>query len=98
MKRRPEFTTEQFREYWNGHQFTSLIERIAAQKNGATLYAKKHGSNESFDGVLEYRWDDTSHLNTLTESQQGRALADEMLDYQRQFVHITDSTAFFVEG
>jgi hypothetical protein len=40
----------------------------------------------------------TSHLSMLTESQQGRALADEMLDYQRQFVHITDSTAFFVEG
>jgi len=111
MKRKPEFTTEQFREYWNDPQFTTLIERIAAQ-TGASLYAKNatlmvaandlvrelRGSSEPFDGVLEYWWDNTTHLNELTETEEGRALADEMLDYQRQFVDLSASSAFFVEG
>lgn len=111
MKRKPGFTTEQFREFWNDPQFVALIERIAAQ-TGASLYAKNatlmvaandlvrelRGSSEPFDGVLEYWWDNTSHLNELTETEAGRALADEMLDYQRQFVDLHASTAFFVEG
>lgn len=111
MKRRPEYTTEQFREYWNDLQFIALIERVAEQ-TGASLYAKNatlmvaandlvqemRGSSEPFDGVLEYWWDNTSHLIELTETHEGRALADEMLDYQRQFVDLHASTAFFVEG
>lgn len=111
MKRRDDLTPEQFRAYWNDPGFVALIERMAEQ-TGATLYAKNatlivaanelvqemRGSQAPYDGVLEYWWDNTTRLAELTASPEGRVLTDEMLAYQRQFVNLEASTAFFVEG
>ncbi len=111
MQRRADLSPEQFRDYWNSPEFIALIERVAEQ-TGATLYAKNatlivaandlvqemRGSHAPYDGVLEYWWDNTARLSEITASAEGRALTDEMLAYQRQFVNLEASTAFFVEG
>lgn len=111
MKRKPELTPDQFRQYWNDPRFTALIERVATL-TGATRYAKNatlivaantlvketRGTRDFYDGVLEYWWDNATHLIERTESPEGRQLAEEMLAFQRQFVDLAASTAFFVEG
>lgn len=110
MKRRPELTADQFRRYWNDPQFLALIERVAAL-TGATRYARNatltveanllvqqtRGTRDPYDGVLEYWWDSAAHLIERANSPEGQALTQEMLAYQKQFVDLGASTAFFTE-
>jgi hypothetical protein len=110
MKRKPELTAEQFRRYWNDPQFSALIERVATL-TGATRHAKNatltveanllvqqtRGTRDAYDGVLEYWWDSAAHLIERTNSPEGRALTQEMLAFQTQFVDLGASTAFFTE-
>lgn len=111
MKRKSGLTPEQFRQYWNDPRFTALIERVAAL-TGATRYAKNatlivaantlvkemRGTRDPYDGVLEYWWDNAAHLIERIESPEGQALTEEILVFQRQFVDLAASTAFFVES
>lgn len=111
MKRRADITPEQFREYWADPRFTALLDRVA-NMTGATLYTRNltliveanelvrelRGSSEPPDGVLEFWWDDTARLSQITGSPAGQSLNEEMLAFQRQFVDLEASTAFFVEG
>ncbi|UCH53768.1 MAG: EthD domain-containing protein [Pseudomonadota bacterium] len=111
MRRKSELSVEEFRRYWNDPQFTALIERVAAL-TGATRFARsatlaveanvlvreKRGTQEPYDGVLEYWWDNAAHLIARTDSPEGQALTEEMLGYQRQFVDLGASTAFFTEA
>jgi hypothetical protein len=111
MRRRPDVTADQFRQYWNDPQFIALIERTVAL-TGALRYSKNatlhvqanvtvqelRGTGDPYDGVLEYWWDNAAELIARTQSAEGRALTAEMLAYQRQFVDLTRSTAFFTEA
>ena len=110
MKRKPELTAEQFRRYWNDPQFLALVERVAAL-TGATRYAtnatltveanllaqQTRGTRDPYDEVLEYWWDNAAHLVERTNSPEGQALTQEVLAYEKLFVDLGSSTAFFTE-
>ncbi len=110
IKRRPELTVEDFRQYWNGAEFTGLVDRLGlalgamrVETNLALMVEanvelmEERGSREPFDAVLEVWWDNARRLMELRESPQVAALFKEIEDYQRQFVDFTSSRRFFTE-
>lgn len=111
VKRRPDISIEQFRQYWNSNEFEALIKQVVAV-SGATRYKKsatlvieanhlvqeRRGTGEPFDGVLEYWWDKAAHLDALLEKPETAGLMQRMLDYQKQFADLPHSSAFFTEA
>ena len=111
VKRRPDITLEQFRQYWNSNEFESLIKQVVAI-SGATRYAKsatlvieantlvqqRRGTGEPFDGVLEYWWDKAAHIEGLMGKSEAAALIQSMLDYQKRFIDLPHSSVFFTEA
>ena len=111
VKRRPDITVEQFRKYWNSNEFEELIKQVAAvsgvkrYRKSATLIVEanalvqeRRGSGAPFDGVLEYWWDNASHLTDLFGEPNVSALTDKMLAYQKQFIDMPHTSAFFTEA
>jgi hypothetical protein len=111
MKRRPEMSVEQFRQFWNSAEFDNLIRQNVAlsgakrySKNATlvveanTLIRERRGSSEPFDGVLEYWWDNAAHLTEMLNSPQYQALIQKMLTYQQQFIDVANSSGFFTEA
>lgn len=111
LRRRPDQSIEQFRQQFDDPKLGALMERTAAL-TGALRYAKhatlnvqandlvreQRGTSAPFDGVLEYWWDNAAHLLERVNSPEGRALTQEMLAYQKQFVDLSGSSAFFTEA
>jgi hypothetical protein len=111
LRRKPDQTIEQFRQHFDDPKFAALMERTAAllgavrHTKHATLAVQandlvrqQRGSSAPFDGVLEYWWDNAAHLLERTNSPEGKALTQEMLIYQQQFVDLSSSSGFFTEA
>ena len=105
-------TSEQFRQYLNDAKFDAIIGRVV-EYTGAAGYSKnltlivsanqliqerRGGSAQPFDGVLEYWWEDAARLNSVLHSPQCDLLMKSMLEYQREFVDLEKSCAFFTEA
>jgi len=112
MRKRPGMSSEQFRQYWNDTKFDAIIGRVV-EYTGAAGYSKnltllvaanelmqerRGGSAQPFDGVLEYWWDDGARLNSVLHTPQCDLLMKSMLEYQREFVDLENSCAFFAEA
>ena len=111
VKRRPEMSVEQFRQFWNSNEFADLINQVVSITDAkrfsksATLVIEanaqirqQRGSSEPFDGVLEYWWDKASHLSELFARPEARELMQKMLEYQKQFIDMPHTVAFFTEA
>ena len=111
MKRKPGITPEQFRQYWTDPKLASLTDRMVALTGAVRcvrsatlnvsanqLVRERRGGQEPFDGVLEYWWENASHLIDQINSPEGDALIKEMMAYQQQFIDFASSTAFFTEA
>ena len=111
VKRRPDISIEQFRQYWNSNEFADLINQVVALSGAKrfsksatlvveanTLLQQQRGSADPFDGVLEYWWDKAAHLDTLFDKPEVTDLMQRMLDYQRQFIDFSHSSIFFTEA
>ena len=94
IKRRPELTVEDFRQYWNGSEYTGLVDRLGLAlgatrvETNLTLLVEanvelmeERNSKEPFDAVLEVGWDNARRLMELRESPQVAALFKEIEDY-----------------
>lgn len=62
------------------------------------MQERRGGSAQPFDGVLEYWWDNSSQLNTVLHTPQCDLLMKSMLEYQKKFVDLENSCAFFTEA
>ena len=111
LKRRDDVSAEDFRRHWQEAAFDDLIARIVAltgaercAKNltlsvaANTLLMQERGLAEPFDGIIEYWWHDAANFDELYNSEQRKALMQEMQDYQGQFVDLAASAAFFTES
>jgi len=111
MKRKPELSPEQFRQYWNDPKFSALTDRMVALTGAIRcvrsttlnveanqLIKERRGGQDPFDGVLEYWWENAGSLLDKVNSPEGEALIQEMMAYQHQFVDFANSTAFFTEA
>lgn len=111
VRKRSDISSEQFRQYWNDPKFDVIVGRVV-EYTGATGYAKnltlmvsandlmreRRAFGEPFDGVLEYWWNNASQLHSVLDSPQCDVLMQSMLDFQRQFVDLEKSCAFFTEA
>lgn len=97
IRKRPDMTSEQFRQFWGDPKFGAIIQGVVGH-TGATGHAKnltlivsanelmqerRGGSAQPFDGVLEYWWDNSSQLNTVLHTPQCDLLMKSMLEYQK---------------
>ena len=111
LKRRDDVSAEDFRRHWQEAAFDDLIARIVAltgaercAKNltlsvaANTLLMQERGLAEPFDGIIEYWWHDAANFDELYNSEERKALMQEMQDYQGQFVDLAASAAFFTES
>jgi len=62
------------------------------------LMRERRAYGEPFDAVLEYWWNDASQLRSVLNSEQCGVLMQSMLDFQRRFVDLEKSCAFFTEA
>jgi len=111
VRRRADISSEEFRQFWNDPKFDAIIGRVV-EYTGATGHVKdltlmveanvlmreRRAYGEPFDGVLEYWWEDASQLHSVLNSEQCSVLMQSMLDFQRQFVDLEKSCAFFAEA
>ncbi|MDO8704891.1 MAG: hypothetical protein Q7J84_08095 [Sulfuricaulis sp.] len=111
LHKRADISSEQFRQYWNDPKFDAIVGRVV-DYTGATGHAKnltlivdandlmrqRRAFGEAFDGVLEYWWDNAAQLNAVLNSPQCDVLMKSMLDFQKQFVDLERSCAFFTEA
>ncbi len=110
FRKKPGMSDEEFRKYWCNDRFKELVAQVAALSNAARhaknlalrvqateQLIKDRGIGEPYDGVLEYWWQDASELMAKYQSPEAIALLKDMSEYQKQFIDLSRSTAFFTE-
>ncbi|MGD2055637.1 MAG: EthD domain-containing protein [Gammaproteobacteria bacterium] len=111
LKRRPDVSLEEFREYWHDERFDALIGQFA-EFTRAERYAKNltltveanqlmmqdRGLAEPFDGILEYWWHDAHNFEAMYNSERRQILTVDMQDFQANFVDFHSSVSFFTES
>ncbi len=111
IKRRGDISIEDFNRYWNSQEFEELLQRvidITKAKNftknltldveANVMIQKERGGGEPFDGIIEYWWDKGSELMDLYDTDEAKQVRQQMIDYQRQFIDLAASSAFFTES
>lgn len=111
IKKRDDISIENFRNYWSSREFEDLLQRVIditkAQhftKNltldveANVMIQEERGGGEPFDGIIEYWWDKGSELMDLYGTDEAKKVRQEMTDYQRQFIDLAASSAFFTES
>ena len=109
MKKRPELTIAEFREYWNSREFTELMDRMTQMLGPVSVIRnltfnielnnslmQERGAEEPFDGIIEFWLESAADLQNLNNAEAD-ALRAEMEAYQQQFVDFTESRRFFTE-
>jgi hypothetical protein len=111
LKRRDDISPEEFRRLWTDAAFDELIARIV-ELTGAERCAKnltlgveanvllmqERGLAEPFDGIIEFWWHDAAHFDELFNSEERKALMQEMRAYQSRFTDLSASASFFTES
>jgi hypothetical protein len=112
VRKRADISPEEFRQFWNDPRLDAIIDRVV-EVTGASGRAKnltlmisanqliqerRGGSAPPFDGVLEYWWDNAAKLNSVLHTPQCDRLMQSMMEYQKAFVDLENSCAFFTEA
>jgi len=109
MKRRPEITIAEFREYWNSQEFIDLTNQMADIVGPVSMIKnltfnievnnelmQERGAEEPYDGILELWFENASDLQSLNTGE-AEALRAEMARFQEKFVDFLASKRFFTE-
>ena len=110
FRKLPDISIEDFRDYWQGAEFSDLVKKVATL-TGARRYEKSltlqvsmgnllisdRGLASPYDGILEYYWDNANHLAGIYETAEAEALLQQVQRFQSQFIDLANSTAFFTE-
>lgn len=109
MKRRPDLTVAEFREYWNSPEFAALLARMEAMVGPVSmiknltfnievnnLLMQERGAEEPYDGILEVWLESANDLQAL-DTPEAEALREEMAEYQKQFIDFSASKRFLTE-
>jgi hypothetical protein len=106
----PELSNDDFRDYWQGAEFSELVRKVAQLTNAShheknlTLKVdmgrhliEDRGLGEPYDGIIEYSWENAGHLASIYSTEEAQALLQQMQRFQSQFIDLKNSTAFFTE-
>ena len=109
MKRRPDVTVAEFREYWNSPEFAAYLERMRAILEPVSMIRnltfnielnnelmQERDAEEPYDGILEMWLENADGLQAMN-TLDAETLRLEMGEYQKQFVDFSASKRFFTE-
>ena len=109
MKRRPELSVAEFREYWNSQEFNDLTNKIVELLGAVSVMhnltfnielnnelMKERGSEEPYDGIIEVWFENAADLDKL-DTEAAEKIFAEMTTYQSQFTDFHASKRFFTE-
>lgn len=108
VKRRSDVSIEEFRRLWGSSEFDQLIKNTA-ELVGASGFKKSYtlqvpeneiiqlmrGSEDPFDGTLEYFLPNAHGFEKAYATDEFRAIATKMLEYQKKFIDIASCSGFF---
>jgi len=111
MKRRPELTVAEFREFWNSPEFAELVRRSVVvfgakkvTKNltyqielTTELMTERGGKEEPYDAIMEMWWENPAKLEAVRSSVEAEKLLKEMKTFQEKFVDFTRSQRLLTE-
>jgi uncharacterized protein (TIGR02118 family) len=80
--------TLRIRRYTQGHTFTDPRTDPAVDARGCAGLA--------YDGVAEVYWDSIEDLLEAASTQEGRAAGRELLEDERRFIDLPNSSLFYV--
>jgi len=111
LRRREEFSPEEFRAYWY-EKHAPLVKKNAPAL-GIRRYVQLHSHDldapqnqgiaasrkapQGFDGVAELWWDSAEALAAATATPEGRAAGAELLEDERRFIDLERSPLWFGE-
>jgi hypothetical protein len=109
MKRRPELSVAEFREYWNSQEFADLANRMKDIVGAVSMIRnltfnielnntlmQERGAEEPYDGIMEVWIESAADLQNLGNAEAEQLMHD-MQTYQEQFVDFQASKRFFTE-
>ena len=111
MRRRPELTAAEFREYWNSPEFADLVSRNATALGAvkvsrnltynieltSLLMSERGSTEEAYDAIMEMWWLNPAELESIRDSAEVQKLQTEMKAYQERFVDFSRSQRFLTE-
>ncbi len=111
IKKRDDISIEDFRIYWHSQEFENLLQRViditkanhfaknlTLDVDANVMIQEDRGGGEPFDGIIEYWWDKGSELMNLYNTDEAKQVRQQMIEYQRQFIDLAASSAFFTES
>ncbi len=110
LRRRPEFSTAEFRAIWESSEFEAWIRRTADMV-GAVHHVKSatlvvdandlvqiyRGTDEPFDGVLEFFLPNAGGLMKQAEQEVFWDHQQKMVAFQERMADMSRSVAFFTD-
>jgi hypothetical protein len=110
IRKKPDLSDEEFRAFWNAPEYEDLNQQMMTLAN-AVRYSRNlalkveatqrvitdRGFIDPFDAVVEFWWEDASHLMALYDTPEAQQLRKNIADYENRFIDTLRSTAFFTE-
>ena len=81
-------STLRIRRYTQGHTFTDPRTDPAVEARGCQV--------PSYDGIAEVYWDSVEDLIEAASSPEGRAAGRALLEDERRFIDLANSSLFYV--
>lgn len=111
VRKKKDMPYEEFRRYWESPAFSALMDKAVdvlkpvrhawslTLKVGANIkLMESRGSDEPFDGIIEWWWESAVQLAPLLNTPQAQGVILEIRTLQSQFVDFESSPSFFTES
>ncbi len=111
MRKLEHLSADEFRRFWRDPSFDDLIERLVSlvkpmrfskslvlHVEANTQIMHERGTDEPFDGIIEYWWENAAQVMEVVDTPQAAELLDQIHLYKSQFVDFSRSSIFFTEA
>lgn len=111
VRKKKGMSYQEFRQHWESTAFSELMDKAVAvlrplrharslslQVGANIRLMESRGSDEPYDGIIEWWWESAAQLAPLLDTPQAQGMILEMRVYQAQFVDFASSPSFFTEA
>jgi len=111
VRKKKDISYQEFRQYWESPPFAELMDKavntlrpvrharcLSLQVGANIRIMESRGSNEPYDGIIEWWWESAVQLAPLLDLPQSQDVIHEIRAFQLQFVDFESSPSFFTEA